>query len=186
MILSKKDLRYYLYEDLNQFKYKKPGLKDWFLKNERWLIYRYKRELRYTEYAMNVKMNFFSKLVLFRHHIMYKWLSNRMHMIIMPNTTGPGLTIHHIGDFTHVRQACKIGKGCTLTVGTVFGHRRGGDEPCTVGDNCFFGIGAKILGSVKIGNNVTVGAYSLVLNDIPDNAVVAGIPAKIVRINQSL
>lgn len=99
----------------------------------------------------------------------------------MPNTTGPGLSIHHIGDFTHVRQACHIGKNCTLTVGTVFGHRKGGEEPILVGDNCFFGIGAKILGSLTIGDNATVGAMSLVTKDIPPNAVVAGIPAKIIR-----
>lgn len=51
-----------------------------------------------------------------------------------------------------------------------------------VGNNCYFGLGAKILGSVKIGNNVIVGANAVVTKDITDNAVVGGIPAKILKI----
>ena len=49
-----------------------------------------------------------------------------------------------------------------------------------VGDDCYFGTGCTILGSVKIRNNVTVGAGAVVTKDIPDNCIVAGIPAKII------
>ena len=51
-----------------------------------------------------------------------------------------------------------------------------------VGDNCYFGLGAKILGSVTIGDNVTVGAMSIVTHDIPDNAIVVGAPARIIKV----
>ena len=53
----------------------------------------------------------------------------------------------------------------------------------TIGDNCFIGINTTILGKVNIGNNVTIGAHSLVLSDIPDNAVAVGSPAKVIKIN---
>ena len=43
-------------------------------------------------------------------------------------------------------------------------------------------MGCKIFGSVRIGNNVTVGANAVVTKDIPDNAVVGGVPAKVIRI----
>lgn len=43
--------------------------------------------------------------------------------------------------------------------------------------------GAKIIGNVKIGNNVMVGAGAVVVDDIPDNAVVAGVPAKVLSYN---
>ncbi|ACK98051.1 serine acetyltransferase [Bacillus cereus G9842] len=43
------------------------------------------------------------------------------------------------------------------------------------------GTGAKILGPVSIGNNVVIGANAVVLKDIPDNCMVVGIPAKIVK-----
>ena len=49
-----------------------------------------------------------------------------------------------------------------------------------VGDNVFIGAGTKILYNVKIGSNVVIGASSLVNKDIPDNSVVAGIPAKVI------
>ena len=50
-----------------------------------------------------------------------------------------------------------------------------------VGDNCYFGTGCTILGPVKIGNNVIVGAGAVVTKDIPDNCTVAGVLARIVK-----
>ena len=44
------------------------------------------------------------------------------------------------------------------------------------------GLMVKVIGSVRIGNNVTIGANAVVTHDIPDNAVVGGVPAKIIKI----
>jgi UDP-perosamine 4-acetyltransferase len=52
-----------------------------------------------------------------------------------------------------------------------------------VGDNTFFGISSCTVEGVTIGSNVVVGAGSVVLRDIPDNTVVAGVPARILRRN---
>lgn len=52
-----------------------------------------------------------------------------------------------------------------------------------IGNNVYIATGAKILGPIKIGNNVTIGANSVVIKDVPDNMVVAGVPAKIININ---
>ena len=49
-----------------------------------------------------------------------------------------------------------------------------------IGNNCFIGNDARIMGGVKIGNNCIIGAGSIVTKDIPDNRVAAGIPAKII------
>lgn len=54
-------------------------------------------------------------------------------------------------------------------------------EPITVGDNVWFGGNCVVLSGVTIGNNVVVGAGAVVTNDIPDDAIVAGNPAKILR-----
>ena len=54
-------------------------------------------------------------------------------------------------------------------------------RPITVGNNVWFGGNCVVLSGVTIGNNVVVGAGSVVTKDIPDNAVVAGNPAKIIR-----
>lgn len=71
--------------------------------------------------------------------------------------------------------------------GVVFGNKSEScdDSHVTVGDNCYFGLGAKIFGSVRIGDNVTVGANAVVTKDIPDNAVVGGVPAKIIKIKEN-
>ena len=103
---------------------------------------------------------------------------------IAPNTTGPGLMIYHSADFIWVGGACKIGRNCTLRPGVVFGRKTIKPNPdyVVVGDNVEFGVGARVIGCVKIGNNVKVGANSVVTKDIPDNAIVAGVPAKIIKI----
>lgn len=49
-----------------------------------------------------------------------------------------------------------------------------------IGNNCFIGCGAVIMGGVKIGNNVIIGTRSVVTKDIPDGVVAAGMPAKVI------
>lgn len=107
-------------------------------------------------------------------------------MTIYPNTIGSGFRIYHAGDFVHVGPNVRIGCNCTMLPGVVFGNKSETPDYITVvvGDNCYFGLGAKILGGVKIGNNVIVGANAVVTKDIPDNAVVGGIPAKIIKIRK--
>jgi serine acetyltransferase len=68
----------------------------------------------------------------------------------------------------------KIGANCTFTTGTLL------NSGCkSVGDNVYFGAGCKIIGDVKIGNNVVVVANSVVLTDVPDNTTIMGVPARI-------
>ena len=52
-----------------------------------------------------------------------------------------------------------------------------------IGNNVDMTIGSKIIGGVTIGNNVIVAPNSVVVKNVPDNAVVSGIPAKILLIN---
>lgn len=53
-------------------------------------------------------------------------------------------------------------------------------KPIKVGSNVFIGIGVIIMPGINIGNNVVVGAGAIVTKDVPDNVVVAGVPAKVV------
>ena len=53
--------------------------------------------------------------------------------------------------------------------------------PISIGDDCYISTGITILGPISIGNNVTIAAGAVVTKDIPDNCIVAGIPAKIIK-----
>lgn len=117
----------------------------------------------------------------FWHYFLFKRFGRVMNFTCFPNTIGPGLTIYHFGDFTHVAGSCHIGKNCTIQPGVVFGKNSDAENCTTVGDNCSFGLGAKILGTVHIGDNVTVGANAVVTKDIPDDCIVAGVPARIIK-----
>ena len=50
-----------------------------------------------------------------------------------------------------------------------------------IGDNCVIGVGACIFGTPVIGDNVTIGANSVVTKDVPSNCIVAGVPAKVIE-----
>ncbi len=182
MILSRQDLKYYLSKDKKRFEGKSPSLKDWIIKNEWAYIYKYIHHIRYIEYYQN--KGGINNLFFLWHFFWYKRLGFKLRITIYPNTIGPGFRIYHAGDFVHVGPNVRIGYNCTMLPGVVFGNKteKPDNRPVIVGDNCYFGLGAKIFGSVTIGNNVTIGAMSVVTKDIPDNAVVAGIPAKIIRI----
>lgn len=53
--------------------------------------------------------------------------------------------------------------------------------PVEIGSNVWIGINVTIVGPVKIGTNSVIGAGSLVLKDIPNNAIAAGVPARVIR-----
>ena len=75
-----------------------------------------------------------------------------------------------------------IGKNCTIFHQVTIGEGRDGAP--TVGDNCFIGVGAKIIGKIKIGDNVRIGANCVVFEDVPDNCtVVLDKPRYIIREN---
>ena len=100
---------------------------------------------------------------------------------IPPHTCGKGLQIWHYG-YLIINSAVRIGDNVTLYPGVEIGEKDGGCP--TIGDNVFIGAGAKIFGPIKIGNNVTIAANAVVVKDVPDNAVVGGVPAKIIKIKQ--
>jgi serine O-acetyltransferase len=85
---------------------------------------------------------------------------------------GPGLVIHTAhGIFV---PKCKIGYNCALNTGVLIGAR----TPA-IGNNVYFGPGAKLLGAAKVGNNVVIVANATVITDVPDNTTIMGNPARI-------
>lgn len=73
-----------------------------------------------------------------------------------------------------------VGDNCTIGQNVTLGIRAGGNGSPIIGDNVFIAPGAKCLGG-KIGDNSIVGANAVVIDEVPANCIVAGVPAKIIR-----
>jgi serine O-acetyltransferase len=94
---------------------------------------------------------------------------------------GPGLYVGHFKSI-HVGPGVRIGSECNIGQMCFLGGAERGCAPGTpiVGDRVFLGVGSKTMGGVRIGNDVAIGANAVILDDVPDRAVVAGNPAKVV------
>lgn len=85
-----------------------------------------------------------------------------------------------IGTVLHARTV--IGKNCMVGPNVTIGGRSGYYEVPVIGDNVEISTGSKVLGPIHIGNNAVIGANAVVIKDVPENAVVAGVPAQILKI----
>lgn len=110
-------------------------------------------------------------------HYMYKY------GIIIPVKTklGYGIKINHFSGIV-INSECEIGNNVTISNNVTIGRDdRGKNVGCpSIGDNVYIGPGAKIFGKIRVGDNVAIGANAVVNKDIPNGAVVVGIPGKII------
>lgn len=97
-----------------------------------------------------------------------------------------GLYLGHVMNIV-VSDYAQIGKNCNISHGVTIGQVNRGARKGTpiIGDNVYIGPGAKIIGRIKIGNNVAIGANTVVTKDVPDNAVVVGIPSRVISMEGS-
>lgn len=127
---------------------------------------------------------------LYKHHIKFfpDWITfrtqHRYGCKISPYASiGGGLVLHHsVGVI--VGHSTEIGENCEIFQNVVIGSNRkirNGRLMPKIGNNVSIGTGAVVAGGIVIGNNVKIGANSYVNSDVPDNVIVAGIPAKIIR-----
>lgn len=99
----------------------------------------------------------------------------------------PGATIGRRFFIDHgmgivIGETCEIGDNVTVYQGVTLGGtgKEKGKRHPTVKDNALIATGAKVLGSITIGENSKIGAGAVVLNDVPDNSTVVGLKARVV------
>lgn len=133
---------------------------------------------------MHRRANFF-----YRHnmHFIARWISQRCSrktgVEIHPAAKiGKGFFIDH-GTGVVIGETTIIGDNVTLYQGVTLGGtgKETGKRHPTLGSNIMVGSGAKILGSVTIGDNCRIAAGAVVLSDIPANSTAVGVPARVVR-----
>ena len=98
---------------------------------------------------------------------------------------GRGSTFGYGGMGVVIHSKSIIGVNCTIcqqvTIGG--GNSRFPGVP-VIGNNVYIAKGSIVMGGITIGNNVTIGANAVVTKPVSDNAIVAGVPAKILRIKE--
>lgn len=121
------------------------------------------------------------------HYFRARWISQRSarktRIEIHPGAQiGKGLFIDH-GTGVVIGETTIIGDNCTLYQGVTLGGtgKEQGKRHPTLGNNVMVGAGAKVLGSFKIGDNCRVAAGSVVLQEVPANCTVVGIPGRVVK-----
>jgi len=93
---------------------------------------------------------------------------------------GPGFVLIHSNGVV-INTAVRGGQNIFIEHQVTIGAEK--QQAPVLGDDLFIGAGAKILGAVRLGNNVKVGANAVVTKDVPDGATVVGIPARVIKIN---
>jgi serine O-acetyltransferase len=113
----------------------------------------------------------------------FHWVRTRLQIEIPRGAAiDGGLRIDHFGSII-VNSQVVAGRNLTLSHGVLLGQNDTGFP--TLQDDIYLGVGAKVIGGITLGTGMVVGAAAVVTRSFPDYAVVAGIPAKLIRIRDS-
>ncbi len=111
---------------------------------------------------------------------LYRLNAHLSHLVIGRGAEfGPGLVILHSFGIV-INTDVRAGRNLILEHGVTIGAEK--ERSPVLGDIVFVGAGAKIIGAVRIGSDVKIGANAVVTRDIPDGATAVGIPARVVRL----
>ncbi len=174
MIDSKETYRRYLKQDqvaLGRKRDRRPRL----FGDEIW---KFEILLRKVEYDINCRKGLARLLVGKYHKFRFHRLSVKLGFTIPPNVFQGGLSIPHYGTIV-VHGNVRAGMNCRLQEGVTIGATGGSHEAAVIGNHCYFGSGAKIIGAVTIADDVAIGAGAVVTKDITEPGTTwAGVPAK--------
>ena len=141
----------------------------------------------YPSFKVILNYRIAHKLYLKKHFFWARWISQRAArktgIEIHPGATiGKGLFIDH-GSGVIIGETTIIGDNVTLYQGVTLGGtgKEQGKRHPTLKDNVMVSAGAKVIGSFTIGENSKIGAGSVVLEEVPPNCTVVGVPGRVVK-----
>lgn len=143
----------------------------------------------YPSFKVMLHYRIAHKLYLRKHYFLARWISQRAvrktGIEIHPGATiGKGFFIDH-GNGVIIGETAEIGDNVTLFQGVTLGGtgKEHGKRHPTIGNNVMVSAGAKVLGSFTVGDNSKIGAGSVVLEEVPPNSTVVGVPGRVVKRN---
>lgn len=175
MIQTKDELKEYLQWDkiaLHKEKVRRPRL-------GRDEIWRYEILLRKAEYYTNNDQGI-KKIPFMFYKARLHRMSIKLGFSIPVNVFDKGLSIAHYGTIV-VNDHARIGRNCRIQENVTIGSTGGSEKAPQIGNNVFIASGARIIGDIKIADNVAIGANAVVTTSIRQIGVtLAGVPAKMI------
>lgn len=152
-------------------------------------------------HQINISLPHFSQFLYLLHtnryfrHVFYYRIGPELDLLIswyrpgdkyfwIPFSTKVGKGLIYAHPYSTVLNAESIGDNFSCLQCTTIGKKSFGQRRPRIGNNVTVGCHVAIIGDITIGNNVTIGAGSVIVKDIPDNAVVVGNPARIIKYNR--
>jgi len=141
-------------------------------------VWRFQILLRKTEYHVNCAKNPLEKLIAEVYRLRYHKYCVKMGFHIPLNIFGAGLSIAHYGALV-VNSKARVGINCRIHAMVVIGATNGNPAAPTLGDNVYIGAGAKIIGDIRIADDVAIGANAVVVKSIDEPGTTwGGAPAR--------
>jgi serine O-acetyltransferase len=142
-----------------------------------WLIQNYQEFRNLFYYRIGSYTKIWSRYILSVSKKLYKPMDT---LFINSPSIGPGLFIQH--GFSTIIEADKIGENCIINQDVTIGYKDEFGKPI-LGNNVHICAGAKVLGKIVIGDNSIIGANAVVTKNVPPYCTVAGVPARIIRLD---
>lgn len=182
MIKTKKDLKVYLRKERSIYvndlaiKY----LEQIITNDINLKIWKFIRHLRYTEYYHNNK-GIANKLLYLYFRRKQNNLGKKLGIEMWDNSIKEGLTVYHCGNIV-INGMSKIGKNLKLHGSNCIGNNGYTLESPIIGDNVRLGVGAKVIGNIRIANNITIAAGAVVVNSFEEEGItIGGVPARKIK-----
>lgn len=111
------------------------------------------------------------------------WLNRFLFATMIPSsaTIGKRFVCGYWGLGIVIHGNTVIGDDCTIVQNVTIGRNPGDTRVPVIGNRVYIGAGAVVIGEITIGDDAVIGANSVVIRDVPAGAVVAGVPARLIR-----